>query len=251
MNTSTIVLLTALSAFIGGNGPSRNLIVPRGPLPRIAANDNRRAAGTLKDGKLELKLDIVEARWFPESDTGPSVVMQAFAEVGRQPEVPGPVIHVRQGTEIHVTLHNSLLDSEVVVHGLRAHPAIGDDVVRIPAGATRDVTFQAGAPGTYFYWGTSEHRTILTRHGVDSQLSGAIIVDPADGSVRESRTFLIGVYHADPDSEAGLTPRPREITVINGRSWPNTEQFTFNEGDTVAWRVIDASAAAHPMHLHG
>src|SRR5438270_7344669 len=101
MNASTIVLLATISASLGVGAPPRNATPTRVPLQKIAANDNRRAAGTVKDGKLELKLDIVNARWFPESDSGPSVVMQAFAEVGRQPEVPGPVIHVRQGIEIH------------------------------------------------------------------------------------------------------------------------------------------------------
>jgi FtsP/CotA-like multicopper oxidase with cupredoxin domain len=179
------------------------------------------------------------------------VTIQAFAEDGRAPEVPGPAIRVPEGTEIHITLHNSLPDSEVVVHGLHTRPAMTDDVLRIPAGATREVTFQSGPPGTYFYWATSLKKPILTRVGEDSQLSGAIIVDPRGAPPARDRTFIIGIYNEDPDSVAGRTPHPREILVINGKSWPHTERFTFTEGDTVAWRVINPSAAPHPMHLHG
>jgi FtsP/CotA-like multicopper oxidase with cupredoxin domain len=63
--------------------------------------------------------------------------------------------------------------------------------------------------------------------------------------------MLIGLYSEDPDSAAGRTPHPREIVVINGKAWPNTERFTFQQGDTVDWRIINASGAPHPMHLHG
>ncbi len=219
--------------------------------PRVTTNDNRRPAGTLRDGKLELKLEVVNAEWFPEAESGPSVVMQAFAEVGRAPEIPGPMIRVREGTEIRVTIHNSLPDSEIVVHGLHTRPATIDDVVTIPAGATREVTFQSGPPGTYFYWASSRKKPLALRSAKDSQLSGAIIVDPRDGPSTTDRTFVIGLYSEDPDSAAGRTPHPREIAVLNGKSWPYTERFTFTEGDTVNWRVINTTGGPHPMHLHG
>ncbi|HMH85892.1 MAG TPA: multicopper oxidase domain-containing protein [Gemmatimonadaceae bacterium] len=218
---------------------------------RIAANDNRRPAGTLHNGKLELRLAIANSQWFPEGESGSSIMMQAFGEEGRAPEIPGPMIRVPEGTEIHITLHNSLPDFEVVVHGLHTRPAMTDDVVKIPAGATREVTFQAGAPGTYFYWATSTKQPLQFRVGKDSQLSGAIIVDPKTGPETSDRTLIIGLYSDDPDSAAGRAPHPREIAVLNGKSWPYTERFTFTEGDTVSWRVINASPGPHPMHLHG
>ena len=39
--------------------------------------------------------------------------------------------------------------------------------------------------------------------------------------------------------------------TINGRSWPYTERITATVGDTLRWRVINATARNHPMHLHG
>jgi FtsP/CotA-like multicopper oxidase with cupredoxin domain len=253
MNTPSAVLLTSLFVSVSGSFPHAAYHPPADALAgaRIAANDNRRPAGALRDGKLELRLDIVNAQWFPEEDSGPSVMMQAFAEEGRAPSIPGPMIRVSEGTEIHITLRNSLPDSEVVVHGLHTRPAMTDDVVKIPAGATREVTFQSGAPGTYFYWATSTKQPLQFRVGKDSQLSGAIIVDPKIGARMSDRTFLIGLYSDDPDSLAGRTPHPREIVVLNGKSWPYTERFTFTEGDTVSWRFINASDGPHPMHLHG
>jgi FtsP/CotA-like multicopper oxidase with cupredoxin domain len=38
---------------------------------------------------------------------------------------------------------------------------------------------------------------------------------------------------------------------VKGRSWPHTERLTYDVGDTVRWRVVNASPRAHPMHLHG
>lgn len=253
MNIQSAVLLTSLLVSVGGAFPRAAYHPSADPLSaaRITTNDNRRPAGALRNGKLELRLDIVDAHWFPEEETGPSVMMQAFAEDGRAPEIPGPMIRVAEGTEIHITLHNSLPDSEVIVHGLHTRPATTDDVVKIPAGATREVTFQSGAPGTYFYWATSTKQPLAFRVGKDSQLSGAIIVDPKIGARMTDRTFIIGLYSDDPDSLAGRTPHPREIAVLNGKSWPYTERFTFTEGDTVSWRLINASDGPHPMHLHG
>ena len=39
--------------------------------------------------------------------------------------------------------------------------------------------------------------------------------------------------------------------TINGKAWPNTERLTYAVGDTVRFRLLNASAAPHPMHLHG
>jgi FtsP/CotA-like multicopper oxidase with cupredoxin domain len=46
-------------------------------------------------------------------------------------------------------------------------------------------------------------------------------------------------------------PVGRRIFTINGRSWPNTERVAANAGDTLHWRIINATSVAHPMHLHG
>ena len=39
--------------------------------------------------------------------------------------------------------------------------------------------------------------------------------------------------------------------AINGKSWPHTERYRVDVGDTLRWRVINASKRSHPMHLHG
>ncbi len=220
-------------------------------VPRVVANDNRRSAGTLRDGRLDLKLDVVNARWYPEADDGANTVVPALAEVGRAPEIPGPMIRVPEGTTVHVTIHNSLARGELFLHGLHTRPATTDDVIRLLPNETKEVTFLAGAAGTYFYWASDGHQTLNERMLGDAMLSGALIVDPQSGATKDERIFVLGIWRTERDAEGYASATPREFGVINGKSWPYTERFTFNQGDTVSWRWINASSAPHPMHLHG
>ena len=43
----------------------------------------------------------------------------------------------------------------------------------------------------------------------------------------------------------------RNALAINGRSWPYTERIEATVGDSVRWRLINATGRDHPMHLHG
>ena len=145
-------------------------------LEDVAPNDNRVAAGTLRGGELTLRLEARHARWSPDRDKGPSLVMPMFAEEGRQPQNPGPLIRVPAGTTIRVSVKNALGDSTLVVYGLNTRPSTLTDTIQIPPGATRERTFEAGVPGTYFYWGSTTHQPMADRNGMDSQLHGAFIV---------------------------------------------------------------------------
>jgi manganese oxidase len=249
MHACTALLLTSLIAPLGAGLPHPPASAPEPE--RVVANDNRTPAGTLRDGRLDLALEIRNARWFPEAEDGPSVVMPAFAEPGHAAEIPGPLIRVPEGTAIHITIHNTFSDSELVVHGLHSRPGATDEALRVPAGATREVTFAAGAPGTYFYWASKGSKAWLERMGRDAQLSGAIIVEPRGRVARSDRVFVISLWRDERDSTGHLREDPREMVVVNGKSWPYTERFTFTQGDTVSWRWINASNAPHPMHMHG
>src|SRR5258705_3757246 len=125
--SSAVLLLGAVAFFVSALPHSVGPRLKPAAASRATTNDNRRPAGTLRDGKLELKLDVVNAQWFPEAEDGPSVVMQTFAEQGRSPEIPGPMIPVPEGTEIHITLRNSLPNLELLMHEQHTRPATTDD----------------------------------------------------------------------------------------------------------------------------
>ncbi|MBA3583073.1 MAG: multicopper oxidase domain-containing protein [Gemmatimonadetes bacterium] len=224
-------------------------------LPDIVTNENRASAGTLTGGVLELDLEARTGVWRPEKSDGPGLVVHAFAEEGGSPRIPAPLVRVPEGTELRIRIRNRIADMPLVVHGLHTRPGEVGDTLQIPPAGEREVRFQAGAPGTYFYWATTTGApTTVERVSDEAQLGGAFIVDPRGGSVAEDRVFVIGIW-LDPDDrreEARFgDAKVRRAAVVNGLSWPHTERFRYAVRDSIRWRWINASDRPHPMHLHG
>lgn len=221
-------------------------------LPAARRNDNRAAAGSLQDGVLTLRLEARWVAWTLHSSRASDLPMLAFAEVGKEATIPGPVLRVRAGTRVRVSVHNSIPDVELVVHGLGDHGAQEGAALTVASGTTELAEFTADAQGTFFYWGTVSGASGLARRlGFDSQLNGAFIVDPpTPAPVPEDRIFLISLWN-DSTRADGRLRFDREFWAINGTGWPETERLEATVGDSIRWRVINASADVHPMHLHG
>ena len=222
-----------------------------GAAERIATNDNRLAAGTLRNGVLTIRLELRAGEWHPDGDADPGVPMRAFGEEGKPLQVPGPLIRVPKGTEIHAFVRNTLADSTLIVHGLYTRGATGDDTIQVKPGEVREVRFVAGVPGTYYYWGGINPAAPVGARGLNSQLSGALVVDStaALGTARD-RVLVLGLWNSRPIGEP-ITGNSVIRFVINGKAWPHTERLSYAVGDSVRFRIVNASAAPHPMHLHG
>jgi len=233
-------------------------VVPGGardPLPRPVANaplaqvnDNRRPAGTLSGRTLTVSLDIVEAAYQPEGEHDPVVRILAFAESGKAPQVPAPLLRAPLGTTVHLILHNRS-DSAVMLSGLRRSIPAERDTLHIAAGATREITFQLDRVGNFFYWAALKGLPSFdAREWLDSQLTGALIVD-APGAVAnpQERIWLITEWFQDKPK----TRTFESALVFNGKAWPYNERLTFKQGDSIHFRVINAAAVEHPLHLHG
>jgi manganese oxidase len=216
--------------------------------PRVEANRNLSPAGELQDGVLTLDLEIREGEWYPEAETGPKVVVQAFAEAGQPPQIPGPLIRVPAGTDVHATLRNAL-EKPARVYGLHQRPSDTKDPIDVPPGETRELRFTLTTPGTYDYGATTTGPSLAGRFGVDSQLSGALIVD-SPGEPVADRVFVMGIL-LKPGTQGDPQQKTEQFAVINGKSWPYTERLTYQIGQPVRWRLINASFFDHPMHLHG
>lgn len=221
---------------------------------RIAINDNRIAAGTLAGGTLTVHLEAREGKWHPDADTDPGTNVFAFALEGGPLQIPGPLLRVSEGTEVHAFVRNRLAKEPLILHGMSPRPATASsaaDAVSIAPGNVGEVRFVAGAPGTYYYWAATSGIPLAQRLRNDSQLSGAFIVEPRGRTPREERVFVIG-HWTDSDTaliQPGSLARTR--IVMNGKSWPHTERLAFRIGDRVHMRIINAGASVHPMHLHG
>jgi FtsP/CotA-like multicopper oxidase with cupredoxin domain len=226
------------------------------------ANDNRIPAGKYVGDTLVLRLTVTPVLWHFVGDSNPPLTVAAFAEEGKTPTIPAPLIRARVGTPIHVTIANSF-DDTLIVRGLSDRSPAVDSLILLPH-ATHDLTFSRTHAGTYEYWATlaewqrnvplppARHLHGLMRPRFDSQLIGALIVD-APGPIPDDRIFVITetVDQAPPIRNDPRGMPGREFTAINGRSWPYTERLHYTVGDTVHWRVINATFQSHPMHLHG
>ena len=229
----------------------------RHPAPAAAAlpNDNRTPAGRRIGDTLVLRLVATPVRWYIHTAREPALDVLAFAEDGSAPTIPGPLLRVRAGTPVRVAVRNPLPDT-LVVHGLGTRGDGVPDSLVVPPSATGEARFAAGRAGTYVYWGavtTATPRRTRWGRGPDSQLSGAFVVDPPAGPVPPDRVLVLTAI-ADTDGRP-LRDRhgvpAREFVAINGKSWPDTERLTHVVGDSVRWRVLNASMTPHPMHLHG
>ncbi len=216
----------------------------------VSTNDNRRPAGRLEENVLNVRLYAGVGSWRPEGPKGAPIEIAAFGEEGADPSIPGPLIRVREGTTVVLTLRNAL-ESALRVNGLCARPGTCDPVSVAP-GASQEIRFNLNAPGTYFYWGATGPGALTARRRADSQLGGAIVVDPRDGSPAD-RVFVISIF-GDPPAQPGEDEpidAQSNVFAINGSSWPYTERLHHEVGDRVRWRIIDLSYANHAMHLHG
>jgi FtsP/CotA-like multicopper oxidase with cupredoxin domain len=221
----------------------------RPPAAIIAFNDNRTAAGKMSRGALTVVLEARLGDWYPLGTEHPAVRIFAFGEPGKPLQDPGPLLRVRVGTEIRARVANRT-DLTLVVHGLSRRRVTVMDTLVIPPGATEAVRFVADAEGTYYYWASAHGESFEGRQNEDAHLNGALIVDPTGAAPRSDRVFVMERYIPPGDtSDDAITGY--ELFTFNGRAWPNTERLTYDVGDSVRWRIINASNDVHPLHLHG
>lgn len=157
---------------------------PAGPeRPEIQWNDNEVPAGTLENDTLRIDLEVVRGTWRPLGEQGAPVTVLAFAEVGKAPQIPGPMIRTLEGTEVVVSITNPL-DAPLRALGLssRKHPdrSVGEILrglelpfVTVQPGETRELRFTADARGTYMYLGRLEDAPGAVEPNEDDLLGGA------------------------------------------------------------------------------
>lgn len=232
------------------------------PPQAVTANDNRKPAGTYIGDTLVVRLTISTVAWHFLGDNDPALKVAAFAEEGKTPTIPAPLLRVRTGTPIHVIIRNSF-DDTLIVRGFTERTPAVDSLILLPH-TSSEVRFSRAHAGTYQYWATlaewqrnfpfplQAHRHGLMRTRFDSQLTGALIVDPP-GPVTADRIFVLTetIDQAPPVRNDHRGMPGRDFTAINGRSWPYTERLHYTVSDTIHWRIINATFESHPMHLHG
>lgn len=223
----------------------------------VLPNDNTTPAGRRDGDLVDIRLRAAAGQWKPEGPDGPALTVEAFGEHGAALTVPGPLIRVRDGATLAVTIANEL-PSPLRINGLCDRSGRECAPVDVAPGQTAQVRFPSGSPGTYHYWATTIGAPVPFR-----ELAGAFIVDPRDGALEPDRVFIVtewsslrgdqlrAILSSDDSNAAFLAADPKIMFVINGLSWPATERLTYRRGETVRWRVINLSSQVHPFHLHG
>ena len=103
--------------------------------------------------------------------------------------------------------------------------------------------------GTYYYSASVTERE-LDRDWLDSQLAGALMVDPPHGATND-RIFVISGWRHLEDSSLAV-PKDAARCLDDQRPVMAAHQrLGYTQGDSVRWRWINASVINHAMHLHG
>ncbi len=170
---------------------------------------------------------------------------------------PGPVIHVRQGQTVNVTLHNSSpMPHSVDFHAAQIAPNVAfSDVL---PGQDKHFSFKAGVPGVFMYHCGTAPAFMHIANG----MYGAIIVEPRHMPAVDEQYVLVSsewyLNGAGEKTAAGLdltkaTQMTPDWVTWNGYAAQyKTHPLTANVGDTVRFWVVDAGPSLNTeFHVVG
>jgi manganese oxidase len=237
--------MRARSAILLGVCLFNGNLAPSAP-PIAQPNDNRTPSGVLSDSGVTIALEMRNVMWHPEGDSLRGRATQAFAESGKAPMVPGPLVRVRAGTPLRFRVNNAEMPDTL---RFMLTPSLRTDTLLVPPGETRELRYTPQTPGNYYYR-ASGNDPFSVALGMRGLLAGAFVVDSAAGALRPDRIMVLN-WHIDSLLPNGGARFDRAWFGINGRSWPHTERLTATVGDSIRWRIINLNADIHPLHLHG
>src|ERR1041385_3017087 len=192
------LVVLAAGGSLAGTSP-----VPRA-LSSIQPNPNDQPAGVLHNGVLSVKLEA-QLRLWRFAANHPAMTVAAFSEAGRPPLMPGPFIRVPPGTELRLTIQNSLATPLTFVmpgamHGAPDRIDAMDSIVIAP-GAAGTLTTRAQVAGNYVYRGKLPDGVPTVSH-IAGLLAGAGVGDTS--RIAASPRDRIFVIMATEDSVSAV-----------------------------------------------
>jgi nitrite reductase (NO-forming) len=175
-------------------------------------------------------------------------------------DVPGPVIHVRQGQTVRVTLTNDApMPHSVDFHAARVAP--NKDFVDVAPGKSFTFSFKANDPGAFMYHcGT---KPVLAH--IANGMYGAIVVDPANANllppVHHAYVLVAGEWYLNSPGNK----QPASLDLVKAHqmtpdwvTWNGyagqyvTHPFTAHPGHTARFYVVDAGPSLNvDFHVVG
>ncbi|MBP7242565.1 copper-containing nitrite reductase [Amaricoccus sp.] len=154
-------------------------------------------------------------------------------------KVPGPLLRVRVGDTVEVTLKNPA--DSVMMHSVDFHAATGPGggahATQTEPGAEYVVTFKALKPGVYVY----HCATPSVAHHITNGMYGLIVVEPEGGLPQVDREFYVmqgELYTVDPFGTHGLMEMDYDKLISE-----NPEYFIFNG-------AVEALTKRHPLYAN-
>ncbi|MEW6272511.1 MAG: multicopper oxidase domain-containing protein [Thermodesulfobacteriota bacterium] len=202
----------------------------------------------------ELEIRVEER----EVEVAPGFSAKVWAFNG---QVPGPLIHVREGDEVKVRFVNlSSMEHTIHWHGMHQQGTWQSDGVPnvtqqpVPPGGSYVYHFIATRPGTLWY----HCHVNVAEHIAVRGMWGPLIVDPLEPTplekeVTKDAILMFSGWNSQLADRYGVGGHPSEVRdyfSINGKSFPLTQPLRVREGDVVRLRLIGAGANA-AFHLHG
>jgi nitrite reductase (NO-forming) len=151
-------------------------------------------------------------------------------------KVPGPMIRVRQGDTVEVTLRND--PTSHMAHSVDFHAALGPGggaaLSQTTPGQSKTFTFKATTPGLFVY----HCGTPMIAEHMANGMYGLILVEPETGLSHVDHEYYIvqgELYTAEPKGKGGL----QQFSAVKLMA-EKPEYFVFNG-------AVDALTTKHPM----
>lgn len=152
-------------------------------------------------------------------------------------KVPGPMVRVRQGDMVEVTLHNDA--NSHMVHSLDFHAALGQGggaaLSQVTPGQSKTFTFDATTPGLFVYHCGTQ---MIAEH-IANGMYGLILVEPPGGLPKVDHEYYVmqgEIYTMLPKGNPGF--QQFSLAKLMGES---PEYFLLNG-------AVDALTTEFPMH---
>ena len=191
----------------------------------------------LADGTKEFDLTAKVVDWEVE----PGKIVKAWTYNG---VVPGPQIKVNVGDKVRIVLKNDLPESTSLhLHGVRVPNSMdGVDPYTQPAtkpGETFTYDFEAKEPAVGMYHSHHDAQVQIPNGMAGAVLIGEMTIPKEVGPVNITQHVNMVLNDA---GTIGLS--------LNGKSFPATEPYVMNVGETMEVNYYNEGLQIHPMHMH-
>jgi len=202
--------------------------------------------------KFEMTIEELELK------VAPGLTTKVWAYDG---QVPGPLIHVKEGDTVEVTLTNNTTMSHTIhwhgtyqTHSWEMDGVPGVSQEAVEPGDSFTYKFVADKPGSLWY-----HCHVNTAEHIDLRgMWGPMIVDPKkptklEKTVTKDAILMFSGWDSRVAQEYGKNGVPgRELDYfsINGKSHPDNQPIRVKEGDVLRLRLY-APTSPVAFHLHG